>query len=156
MNRRTFLAGAALALPDVSWAHVPFVVDLAPPENRYGEALDYNVSQWGWTGGALTASTYLMRFDQPMTIVDAQMLLVWWPLDTAYIRFVYFDGGPANLVGFHTHTEPDRGTCCPVPKRFNVTSTFQALANNGVPKHIGFQCHGHSRLARVQLQLIYG
>jgi len=153
MNRLIIAALAFLFAFPAQAACTQNVYNLFGPESRYGYALEYNLMQWGWPGSALTASTQYIRFDQIPPIEKATLLVVWWPLDNAWLNLIAFDGGPANIMGVTQFHTPDRSPSNPIPVRVDITQQMQSLHLTGVGKYLGYQLHGHLKVGVVRLEL---
>lgn len=130
--------------------------DFFGPECRWDHALEYNKMAWDWPGSALTASTHTIHFDRLPTIKEARFLVVFWPLNNAWVNLVHMDDGPTNIVGIKQLTHPNTDMTRPRSVAADVTAQLQALAQLGVRKHLGYQLHGYLRIGVVRLEIDFG
>jgi len=155
MLRRSFLLSAAAFTAFPARAASFTSIDLYGPEPRWSHALEHSSGNWLWPGSTLTTSTVQMPFDLGLNIIQAEVLVVLWPLSSASFRMVYFDSGPTNIANIGQWITPPNNPH-PVPFRSNITPGMQMLAGRGQVKHLGYQLAGHLRLSRVTLNIVYG
>lgn len=118
-------------------------VDFFGPESRHSFAMrEVFGPELRHPGSALTASTRHFRFDlEGRSFSHVELIVVWTPQTPASgLQLFMADDGPSQIETIVHVKGEARST--PIPKRFDVTETFNRLVREKKRKHVGFRVQG--------------